>query len=174
MLHDVKAAVTAKLLANVAQSGHPSAAEHVERILAGGATADLPPDSAGFTALALACRVGDAGVARVLLAHGADPHKATRDKGNPPLFWAAAGGHTAVIEVLLSADADPEQRNSGGDTALLWACRSGCVGASELLLRYRPTVGRAVNNRGKRKFKVQFFDHPGFIGTKSAFQFCRM
>ena len=50
---DVKAAVTAKLLANVAQSGHPSAAEHVERILAGGATADLPPDSAGFTALAL-------------------------------------------------------------------------------------------------------------------------
>ena len=148
MLHDVKAAVTAKLLANVAQSGHPSAAEHVERILAGGATADLPPDSAGFTALALACRVGDAGVARVLLAHGADPHKATRDKGNPPLFWAAAGGHTAVIEVLLSADADPEQRNSGGDTALLWACRSGCVGASELLLRYRPTVGRAVNDRG--------------------------
>ena len=148
MAHDVKAAVAAKLLANVAQSGHPSAAEHVERILAGGATADLPSDSAGFTALAIACRVGDAGVARVLLAHGADPHKATRDKGNPPLFWAAAGGHTAVIEVLLSADTDPEQRNSGGDTALLWACRSGCVGASELLLRCRPTVGRAVNDRG--------------------------
>ena len=100
-----KTLVAAKLLASVAQSRHPNAAEQVERILAGGAAVNLPADKAGFTPLAVACRAGDASVARVLLAHGADACMATRDNRNPPLFWAAAGGHAETLELLLEREA---------------------------------------------------------------------
>jgi ankyrin repeat protein len=73
-------------------------------------------------------------VLRVLLAHGADPNRATRPgietgsfmrdcrtKGETPLHRAAAFGTEETVELLLAAGADREATDANGDTPLSWA-----------------------------------------------------
>lgn len=73
-------------------------------------------------------------VVEVLLAHGADPRRATkpgaetgsfmrdcRTKGETPLHRAAAFGGEESIERLLRAGAAREARDVNGDTPLTWA-----------------------------------------------------
>jgi ankyrin repeat protein len=73
-------------------------------------------------------------VVRVLLAHGADPDRATwpgaatgsfmrdcRTRGETPLHRAAAFGTEETLEVLLGAGASLEARDAHGDTPLGWA-----------------------------------------------------
>ncbi len=73
-------------------------------------------------------------VVRVLLAHGADPHRVTkpsvetgafmrdcRTKGETTLHRAAAFGSEATIDQLLAAGADREAKDMNGDTPLAWA-----------------------------------------------------
>jgi uncharacterized protein len=72
-------------------------------------------------------------VLRVLLAHGADPHRVTRPsaetgcfmrdcrtKGETPLHRAAAFGTEATIDMLLAAGASREAKDMNGDTPLSW------------------------------------------------------
>ncbi|KAL1503645.1 hypothetical protein AB1Y20_012119 [Prymnesium parvum] len=128
-----------QLLLNAAKSSRPDSAVLVSKLLSLG----LPPDcvdEAGCTPLALAARSGNLAVVRVLLQRGAQPSIASRQNKNPPLFWAAAGGHAEIVAQLVHAKADAEQRNAGGDTALLWACRSGAAGCAAALLRLAPPL----------------------------------
>ncbi|HET6170032.1 MAG TPA: ankyrin repeat domain-containing protein [Terracidiphilus sp.] len=73
-------------------------------------------------------------VVRLLLAHGADPNRATipqretgafmrdcRTKGETPLHRAAAFGNDEDIEALLAAGARKDARDANGDTPLSWA-----------------------------------------------------
>ena len=73
-------------------------------------------------------------VIRVLLAHGADPHRVTvpgvetgafmrdcRTRGETPLHRAAAFGSEETIDLLLEAGADREAKDVNGDTPLSWA-----------------------------------------------------
>jgi len=73
-------------------------------------------------------------VVRVLLTHGADPHRATkpgvttgafmrdcRTKGETPLHRAAAFGSEHAIDMLLRAGAAREAKDVNGDTPLSWA-----------------------------------------------------
>ncbi len=73
-------------------------------------------------------------VVQVLLARGADPHRATtpsvetgsfmrdcRTKGETPLHRAAAFGTEGTIEMLLDAGASREARDMNGDSPLGWA-----------------------------------------------------
>ena len=73
-------------------------------------------------------------VIRVLLAHGADPHRVTvpgvetgafmrdcRTRGETPLHRAAAFGSEETINRLLEAGADREAKDVNGDTPLSWA-----------------------------------------------------
>jgi uncharacterized protein len=73
-------------------------------------------------------------VLRVLLAHGADPNRATkpsvetdnfmrdcRTKGETPLHRAAAFGTEETIVLLLDAGAAREAKDMNGDTPLSWA-----------------------------------------------------
>ena len=96
------------LLVSIAGSGRADAPELVGRILSRGTAVNR--DHAGSTALISAARVGSTAVVRELLRHGADASKATRDKGNPPLFWAAAGGHLEVVDLLLVGRVDQGHR----------------------------------------------------------------
>jgi ankyrin repeat protein len=73
-------------------------------------------------------------VVRVLLAHGADVHRATRPsvetgcfmrdcrtKGETPLHRAAAFGTEETIDLLVGAGARKDARDMNGDTPLGWA-----------------------------------------------------
>lgn len=91
-------------------------------------------------AWAPAAHVANTNLARLLLAHGADPNCQDED-GDTPMLAAIksriVGDPTTFIELLLAAGADPEIRNNDGRTALDEALRQ--VGkAAETYFPARP------------------------------------
>ncbi len=70
-----------------------------------------------FTALDEACYYGHEECAKVLLAHGAQVNRASRN-GSTPLFNAAQRGHLQVVKVLLAAGANPNLAAEDGSTPL--------------------------------------------------------
>eukprot|EP01046_Picozoa_sp_COSAG06_P040820 COSAG06_NODE_4980_length_3811_cov_4.290140_1_plen_592_part_00 len=85
-----------------------------------------------------ACDRGDADAVRQFLAAGADPN--TVDQGFPVLCGAALGGHTATIELLLSANASVDAPDQDGFTPLYIAAANGHTAAIELLLAAKAGV----------------------------------
>lgn len=109
----------------------------------------------GETPLMVASRAGSAEVAEQLLAKGAKVNvRAAR--GQTALMWAVAQRHAGVVRVLLANGADVRERSDvwnqvmavpphgvqkynrviphGGDTALLFAARSGDLVSAQLLV----------------------------------------
>jgi uncharacterized protein len=103
---------------------------------------DRGPDAvlqAGTTALARAAKGGDVEVVRLLLKHGANPSLPTV-QGVTPMMMAAGTGYAGrdsrgryqteeqamqIINLLLDAGADPNQRANDGATALHGAANRG-------------------------------------------------
>lgn len=56
--------------------------------------------------------------------------------GNTALHWAVTGGYIEIVAVLLSAGADPNQRNRDGVTALWLARDFGLDEIANELSRY--------------------------------------
>src|SRR4030095_2246277 len=103
----------------------------------------------------VAARAGKADVAELLLAKGANAN-ARAARGQTALMWAAAQQHPDVVKVLLAHGADIRARSEvwsqmmavpphglplynrviphGGDTALLFAARSGDLRSATLLV----------------------------------------
>jgi uncharacterized protein len=93
----------------------------------------------GETTLMAASRSGSVEAVNLLLAKAVDVNAADAFQNETALMWAAAEGHTNVVETLLKAGADPNRkarvstlttrRNAdhptGGFTALMWAARNG-------------------------------------------------
>ncbi len=107
-------------------------------LLEDGADANLALPETGETplhaALSKANRLQYDSVIEVLLAHGADPNRATlpdmetgafmrdcRTKGETPLHRAAAFGSKQAIQMLLDAGANVQAKDQHGDTPLSWA-----------------------------------------------------
>jgi ankyrin repeat protein len=93
--------------------------ECAEILFEHGAIADRPPYD--VEAWGPAAHVANTNLARVLLAHGADPN--CRNKaGDTPLHAAIKNriviDPIAFVELLLAAGADPEIRNNDGRTVL--------------------------------------------------------
>ena len=103
-----------------------------------GADVNKPLPQTGETplhaALCTADRLAHDLVIEVLLAHGANPNRATkpavetgcfmrdcRTKGETPLHRAAAFGSEETIEMLLKAGAAIEAKDMNGDSPLSWA-----------------------------------------------------
>ncbi|MFD3982356.1 ankyrin repeat domain-containing protein [Streptomyces griseus] len=106
----------------------------VVRALRSGASAESS-DEEGTTALYLASVQDRLEAVRLLLAAGADPNRASGPEASDlPLCGAACGGHTEVVEALLSAGARPDLREEFGFTALRWAVGLGHAGTVEVLL----------------------------------------
>ena len=117
----------------------------------------------GETPLMVASRSGSADVVEQLLLKGADVN-ARAARGQTALMWAAAQRHPEVVKTLLSKGADVNIRSKewsqvmavpphgvplynraiphGGDTALLFAARSGDLPAAALLV----AAGANVND----------------------------
>ncbi|MBK3588604.1 ankyrin repeat domain-containing protein, partial [Streptomyces sp. MBT57] len=106
----------------------------VVRALRAGAQAESS-DEEGTTALYLAAVQNLPEAVRLLLAAGADPDRASGEgTADLPLCGAACGGHTEVVEALLSAGARPDLREEFGFTALRWAVGLGHASTVEALL----------------------------------------
>ena len=89
------------------------------------ANARSETDARGTFPLHVAAEAGQAGAARLLLEYNADV--AARDLENDaiPLGWAAFFGRPDVVEILLNAGSEPNQRNRHGLTPL------GCARGGE-------------------------------------------
>jgi len=78
-------------------------------------------DEQGVSALMMAASVGSAETCEVLLTKSANVNYAEPTNKRTPLMFAAQGGFTDVVKVLVGAKADPLQVDSEGQTALMWA-----------------------------------------------------
>ena len=70
-----------------------------------------------------------------LLEHGANPDATEPLYRAPVLHWASERGCTDIVELLLRYNADVNQVDSRGNTALWQACRSGHLDIVEPLLK---------------------------------------
>jgi len=84
------------------------------------------------TALHSASSAGDTDVVKLLLAAGADPHKAVR--GRRPLHLAASKGFCKTAEMLINAGADATAPTTSGRTPLLIAAGRGSVSTVKCIL----------------------------------------
>jgi len=116
----------------------------LDRLLVYGAKVDAP-SSLGRSALDLAVKRGDWGCAMSLILAGADPNKKPGQSGWTALHWAVmwyqdAGLHRCVrdriIEILLKAGADPQQKNAAGKSPLDLAREKQLVEVVRLMMRY--------------------------------------
>jgi ankyrin repeat protein len=107
----------------------------------------VQPD--GTTALQWAAHWNDLDAVKTLLNAGANPKLANRYGANP-LSEAAAVGNAPMIDVLLSAGADPNTLTTAdGETVLMTAARSGSVDAVKILLAHGAEVNAKENYRGQ-------------------------
>ncbi|TRY57576.1 hypothetical protein DNTS_023504 [Danionella cerebrum] len=137
-------------LMEAAQEGH---LELVKYLLAAGANVHATT-ATGDTALTYACENGHTDVADVLLQTGADleheseggrtplmkaaraGHLATANNDHTVVSLACAGGHLAVVELLLAHGADPTHRLKDGSTMLIEAAKGGHTNVVSYLLDY--------------------------------------
>uniref|UniRef100_A0A8C4MCX6 Ankyrin repeat and KH domain containing 1 n=1 Tax=Equus asinus asinus TaxID=83772 RepID=A0A8C4MCX6_EQUAS len=147
-------------LMEASQEGH---LELVKYLLAAGANVHATT-ATGDTALTYACENGHTDVADVLLQAGADLEHES-EGGRTPLMKAAraghlctvqfliskgkesiivslacAGGHLAVVELLLAHGADPTHRLKDGSTMLIEAAKGGHTNVVSYLLDYPNNV----------------------------------
>jgi ankyrin repeat protein len=130
------------------QASRTGADPVVQALLRAGADPSLAhPD--GETPLMAASHAGSLATVRLLAEAGADVNAADTFQKQTALMWAAEQGHTAVVDALLAAKADPnrkahvtglEERKhadhaTGGFTALMFAARNGHTDVVKALIK---------------------------------------
>ncbi len=88
----------------------------------------------GYNAFMLAARRDSINIAEYLMEQGVSMHARADFNGMSVIHNAAAGGNTALMEMLLDDGFDIDDECSDGWTALHWAVLRGQVEAAELLL----------------------------------------
>ena len=89
----------------------------------------------GFTPLHLACFFAQAPAADFLVDRGADVHAVAQNPSAVrPLHSAVAARNSAIVEILLRADASVNASQAGGWTALQAAAKHGDVALCRMLL----------------------------------------
>src|SRR5262249_34458588 len=89
----------------------------IELLVKGGANVNAGDDN-GLTPLMEAAWRGDTAAVRYLLNHGASIAPKTKDSGSNALHLAATKGQMEVVLALLSAGANPNEKDGIGATAL--------------------------------------------------------
>ena len=105
----------------------------------------------GETALMTAARVGTLASVRALIARGAMVDSKDEKHGQTALMWAAAEGHTPVVEMLIEVGADFTARLASGMTPLLFAVREGHGDVVRVLLKAGADVNEPVPLDGGRR-----------------------
>ncbi|SPO02004.1 uncharacterized protein DNG_04677 [Cephalotrichum gorgonifer] len=78
----------------------------------------LIEDHGGWIPLWLAAGMGNEGVVKHQLDHGADPDAKDKYHGNTPLLWAAENGHESTVKLLLDSNADQDIQGKEKQTPL--------------------------------------------------------
>ncbi|MBN1845621.1 MAG: ankyrin repeat domain-containing protein [Sedimentisphaerales bacterium] len=109
-------------------------AEEIAKILLNaGADVHLTAGSSKRSALHAAAMLGDVGLVKLVLAHGANVDAGDR-LGTPALFFAVEGRYEEVVRMLLAAGADVNQREKNGRTALHRAVMQNVEDMAEFLI----------------------------------------
>jgi len=161
----LKAGANARAVNDYGASPMSEAAERgdaaiLDQLLQAGADVESP-NAEGQTALMTVARTNHVDAATVLLKHKANVNAREQWRGQTALMWAAAQGQPEMVQLLIKHKADvnarsdvrvwarkvtaeprPQNRPSGGFTALLLAAREGCVACAEILV----TKGKADIN----------------------------
>jgi len=122
---------------------------------------------AGDSVLMNCARTGTTEAVAALLAAGANPNAAENSLGQTPLMWAAAAGHSEIVQLLIDNGADVNKtttasadklpntcricawkQSPGGFTALMYAARGGDVQAARLLLEAGADINEATAEHG--------------------------
>lgn len=96
------------------------------------------PSLAGWTPLWKAAEDGDAQILRTLLDLGGANTEARSEHGRTPLFAAAAKGHTAAVELLISHGADVRVKDKMGMSAATRAHNAGHKDLAKFLAELSP------------------------------------
>jgi len=101
-------------------------------------------DGFGMTALCYAAQYGHFDIVQCLLLQGANPHLADSIKGMEPLSYASQNDHAEIVRLLLSAGANLNHKDKFGQSALVGACKNGCLAAAEVLISASSTCGSDI------------------------------
>jgi uncharacterized protein len=141
-------------------------AEMVKVLLKGGADPNATTLS-GESILMNCARTGATVAVSALLDAGADANVAESNMGQTPLMWAAEGGHSEIVQLLIDHGADVTKTtrasadklpntcricawkpSPGGFTALMYAARSGDVQTARLLLEAGADINKSTAEHG--------------------------
>ena len=117
-------------LALAIQKGYTGLAEC---LLKEGANVAQYNGNEGLTALHIAAELGRENAVKLLLKYGADVNHITHRPWFTPLHKAASKGHTKIVKMLIKHGANPNERISGGETALDLAKKNDHIGTVRLL-----------------------------------------
>ncbi len=98
----------------------------------------------GETVLMTASRTGKLEPVQWLIARGANVNASEAQQGQTAIMWAAAEGHTAVVEALIAAKAEWNGRLKSGYTPFLFAVREGRIGVVKSLLKAGASANEVV------------------------------
>jgi len=107
----------------------------IKKLISQGASINSK-DEYGRTALYWAAQQGYLSLAKLLIANNANINFiSTNDDSWTPLIVSSYGGHTKVVDLLVSHGADIEVKDKDGYTALSWAFKQEQYNAAELLIK---------------------------------------
>ena len=132
---------------NIFEAAATGRTTHLIRLLA--RTPELVNSFAddGFQPLGLACFFGHAEAAEYLMKAGAQINAASNNELTvTPLQSAVAGGHTAIVRMLLKNGAQPNVRERGGFTPLHAAAQNGDLESIQLLILAGADLHLRANN----------------------------
>ena len=125
--------------------------------LRGGATNNNEDEDSPEEQLLWAARTGEiADIEQILDAGRVDVNWGHPDTGNTALHMASANGHTACIDLLLRAGANPDLANARGNTALHWAAENKRAAAVQRLLEEGGADVLRRNGFGKSALTLAF------------------
>lgn len=104
-------------------------------------------DRNGTAALLFACSEGDLELVELLIANGADTRIANSTRCTPLLAAGLAGKLSTIRYLLSNGHASVAERDEGGGSVLLYACREGSVECLEFLLSQGASLDE-TDNRG--------------------------
>lgn len=141
-------------------------AAKVKKILAEGVSGQTV-DEDHISALMMAATVGSVETCAVLIEAGAEVDFTEPRSSRTALMFAAQGGHTDVVDLLIKHSADITKVDSDGTTALMWAAAAGQAGAARALANHG---GRdAKNNQGQTALEIaQTMKHEAVIAVLQA------